>query len=86
MSYQINKRWRIRHPHLRNEGKKRNYAKTAFNNRNNQYHYTDVEDYLVLNSSCIDRELHRILGRSVQSIQVRRWRLRKNGALPATLK
>jgi len=78
MSYEINKRWRLRHPQKRNEGKKRNYATTSFGNANHRHHYTDHEDDLVLDPPGTDRELHKLIGRSVQSIQVRRSKLKKD--------
>ena len=77
MSYANNKEWRAKNPDKRNEGKKRNYSKTARGNSNAGSIYTCAEDTLVLESSLTDRELHSIIGRSVQSIQDRRSRLKK---------
>ena len=77
-SYAANKRWRLTHPAKRQEGKKRNYASSATNNANNYQHYTPREDTLILTSPLTDRELHRVIGRSVQAIQIRRSKLKKS--------
>ena len=76
-SYAANKRWRLTHPAKRQAGKKRNYDLSATNNANNYQHYTTREDTLILTSRLTDRELHRVIGRSVQAIQIRRCKLKK---------
>ena len=77
MPYEWNKRWRQLYPQKWNEMKKKNYAQTAFRNPNHRCTYTNNEDSLVLDPPGTDRELHKIIGRSVQSIQVRRSTLKK---------
>jgi hypothetical protein len=75
-SYAANKRWKLKHPKKNLESKKRNYATTARNNPNHDQIYTTAEDTLILDSPLTDRELHHIIGRSVQGIQVRRCKLK----------
>ena len=76
-SYAANKKWKLKHPAKCLEGKKRNYATTAGNNANYYQEYTTREDTLILDSPLTDRQLHHIIGRSVQAIQVRRCKLKK---------
>jgi len=74
--YKNHKAWRLRNPKIRNEGKKRNYNQTSNNNTNHYIRWNQYDDYLVLNSDMSDRDLHHVIGRSVQSIQVRRTKLK----------
>jgi len=76
-SYAANKKWKLKHPEKNLESKKRNYATTARNNINHYQEYTIREDTLILDSPLTDRELHHVIGRSVQAIQVRRCKLKK---------
>ena len=59
---------------IRNAGRQRNYAKTALYEPKE---WTLEEDELVLAHSMSDRELSKRIKRSVQSIQIRRCRLKK---------
>ncbi len=77
MSYNYNRRWRQRNPEKWQESKQINYSQTACGNFNEGKRFDQHDDFLVLTSSCTDRELHFIIGRSVQSIQIRRSRLKK---------
>lgn len=43
--------------------------------------WTEDEDFLILTSSLPDKELIEKLGRSMQAIHLRRWRLRSKNAL-----
>lgn len=54
---------------------KRYYAQTAFKYERRKW--TEDEDKLVLIQRIPDRELSRIIKRSMKSISNRRWRLRK---------
>lgn len=79
MAYKYTKVWRIKNPDKRNEGKKKNYAKSGgHGNRRHYTHWTQEEKDLLANSQVKDFDLHQILGRSVQSIQVKRCRLRES--------
>lgn len=77
MSYENRKRWKRRNPQKVQEAKQRNYKQTAVGNFNEGRWFDQHDDLLVLNSSCSDRELHSIIGRSVQSIQIRRSKLKR---------
>ena len=63
-----------RHDRKRAEHK-RYYAQTAFKYERRKW--TEDEDKLVLIQRIPDRELSRIIKRSMKSISNRRWRLRK---------
>jgi hypothetical protein len=65
---------------LRNIYRKRNYSKTqGYQARE----WTVKEMDLVLGSDKSDRELSTILNRSIQSIQIKRCRLKKKDEVPA---
>ena len=66
--------WRLQHPQKRNEWRKRNYSKTQ-NAKNSYKRWSQDEEELIVNSNLTDFELSQQMGRSVQSIQVRRCRL-----------
>jgi hypothetical protein len=78
MSAEYNRLWRQRNPEKWRESKQRNYSQTVVGNFNEGRGYDQHDDLLILNSSYSDRELHSIIGRSVQGIQVRRSRLKKD--------
>lgn len=79
MTYQWNKTWRKNHPDGWNKSKQRYYAKTGGpeNNHNYKERYSKYENQLILEHELTDHELHKIIGRSVKSIQVQRWKLKK---------
>lgn len=60
---------------LKHAEHKRYYAQTAFKYERRKW--TEDEDKLVLIQRIPDRELSRIIKRSMKSISNRRWRLRK---------
>ena len=68
---------------LRNKQRKRNYAKGRINATNSKSRYTEKELLLILDHDITDAELSKLLGRSVESIQIKRARLKKsnNGKL-----
>ena len=70
------KQWRKNNPEKWQAIKKKYYDqfRPAINERQP---YTDYEDTMILISLLSDRELHQILGRSVEAIQVRRSKIRK---------
>jgi len=71
------KAWKLRNPEKEKEWKRRNYQQTQFGNNNSYNSYDQDHDWLILNSPFTDRELHTIIGRSVQAIQIRRCRLKQ---------
>lgn len=76
MSYEDSKKWRLGHSEGRNEQRKRYYRK--FSLAPNQYERWSVEDVdFVLMSKLLDREIHLLIGRSVQAIQHKRCMLMK---------
>jgi len=77
-TYSENKEWREQNPDKWNQQKKRYYAKFRRNTPNRGQRYTIQEINLILNSELSDRELHRLLGRSIQAIQVQRCKLLKD--------
>ena len=79
--YAFNKNWRARNPKKRYAQKSRYYGQFAGEdkNRNHLQRWNEVDDHVVLYSTGVpDRVLHRILGRSVSAIQIRRYILRKD--------
>lgn len=65
---------KTKNPAKRNEYRQRNYAQTQ-NAPNAGKEWTDSEDRMVRARQVSDRELALKLGRSVQSIQIRRSRI-----------
>ena len=74
MSYPANRRWRLRHPKLRQAANARNYSRGSTGRRRP---WTDDEDRQVLAREVSDRELSFVLDRSVRAIQHRRHRLKQ---------
>lgn len=72
---QCNK-YRLEHPQKRNEWRKRNYHKTT-NAKNTLKRWSQSDEELVLNSDLTDFELSQKIGRSVQAIQLKRYKLLK---------
>lgn len=75
--YVYNRTWRYKNPDKRTAAKVRNYAVTRDTATNARQPWTQAHDALVLESDLTDRELGLLIGRSVQAIQVRRGRLKK---------
>lgn len=74
MSYEANKRWRLKHPDRRNAQKKRNYDSAGYSSR---LPWTQEEDRQVLEHSITDRELAAKLNRSIRAVHARRNRLKE---------
>ena len=74
------KKWRLDHTDLRNRSRQRNYDKCR-DGFNKFKKWDQEDDILVLKHEYCDREIHRMIGRSVASIQARRSKL-KSGVLP----
>ena len=72
MSYQANKKWRLNHPKIRYQGKKRYYQKFqgAYNHRQR---WTNSHINLALAHVIPDSELSELIGRSLAAIQKARW-------------
>jgi len=78
MSYESHKRWRLNNPEGRNKERKNNYKKTQGKDKNalNRCRWSEEECHLILvRKGMNDRQLHKLLGRSVQAIQVKRTKL-----------
>lgn len=75
MTYEQQKRWRLRYPDKRSAMRRRNYQRGMRDARRGYQPWTQEEDIKVLAHSVTDRELARDIGRSVQAIQIRRSRL-----------
>jgi hypothetical protein len=78
--YKINKKWRLSHTRLRNADRKRYYKKHRYGH-NSRVHYTRKEQRLIrikryLGVKVTDVFIAKMLGRSVQGIQLQRWRLK----------
>ena len=71
--YEYNKKWRMKHPDIRYEGKKRYYQKTQ-EARNGRKTYMKTEVCIILDHKVPDTELSYMLGRSVGAIQKKRYR------------
>lgn len=70
------KRYREKHPEYYYAEKRKYYRKTAFN-VNYKQRFSDEEIDMIINHEIPDSELSKKIGRSVQSIQIKRSRLRK---------
>jgi 4-hydroxyphenylpyruvate dioxygenase-like putative hemolysin len=78
--YEINKKWRKKHPLTYQKGKARYYRKSEKSANNKQQRWTLKDINLVLNKNKngrTDSELAKLLGRSVMAIQIKRIRLNK---------
>jgi len=69
------------HPEKKNEYRMKNYEKGAIYDYRSRETYTDQDKELILKFPGTDRELAKILNRSVKAIQVKRVRLRKESVL-----
>ena len=69
--------WKRRHPEETNEQKKRYYSKSLGNAVNRRRGWTSKEIEEILTSPLSDNELSIKLGRSVQAIQVKRAKCKK---------
>jgi hypothetical protein len=61
----------------RNKQRLINYSYGNFHINKQKHHWNDDDDYLVMLHDQPDRELAKYLETSVESIAVRRWRLKK---------
>lgn len=78
MSYKYNKKWRLLHTKLRNEGRKRYYVRFQSARMSRKRWDIGDSDFVIM-SKLSDRALSILLGRSVQAIQVKRCELMKGG-------
>lgn len=74
-AYEYHKTWRLKNPEKRNEGKMRNYGKTAFT-KNHMKSWSKHELKVLINWTGTDSALAQKLGRSVQAIQHKRSRIK----------
>jgi hypothetical protein len=77
--YRRTKDWRRKNPEKYNVLKKKNYSSTRKNARNRKqaWDLSDITTIMAPDRPC-DRELSKLIGRSVQAIQVMRSRITKN--------
>ncbi len=80
----LKRRWQKTHPEARNTIKKRNYARGKTSTSKKREQYLSDEIQLILAKERSDRELAKLLGRSVQAIQVKRVRIKKRSASQQT--
>lgn len=77
--YEKKKKYYIENPDKAREIRRKYYEKTRKNAHNKSKRWTDIDDRILCTIRVSDRELSEVLGRSMQSIQTRRARLRKRG-------
>ena len=75
------KKFRSRNPKKRNKYRKENYDKGAKYNYCSHRGYLKQEEELILKSKETDRELAKLIGRSVKAIQAKRAKMKKNSIL-----
>jgi len=75
------KQFLARNPGVRNKDRKKNYDKGAIYDFRSRETYPDQEKELILKFPGTDRELAKILERSVRAIQVKRVRIRRESGL-----
>ncbi len=75
MSYEANKKWRKGNVKARNAQRKRYYGKSNKDNPNRGKLYELQDDLIIIKHSDIDKSLADKLGRSLQSVQLRRHRI-----------
>lgn len=68
-------KWRRENPEKWNEAKKLNYARGAADCFSKGHKWSPDEDQMIKDPQYTDRQLNKLLGRSVQAIQVRRSRI-----------
>src|SRR3989344_8229391 len=79
--YYYQKRYRSRNPGVKNKHRKKNYDQGAIYDFRSRETYPDQEKELILKFPGTDRELAKILERSVRAIQVKRVRIRRESGL-----
>ena len=77
--YEAKKEYYKKNPDKAKEYRQRYYKKTREKAHNTYKRWTEVDDNIIINIRVSDRELSEVLGRSMQSIQIRRSILRKRG-------
>ncbi len=76
MSYKHNKKWRLKNTDKRNAERKRYYNRFP-SPYDGGRRWTFLEADLAISFEGTDRELHVVLGRSIQAIQTKRCKLLK---------
>ena len=79
--YYYQKRYKSHNPVIRNKHRKENYEKGALYDFCSRAPYPDQDKELILKFPGTDRELAKILERSVKAIQVKRVRIRRESGL-----
>lgn len=75
------KKFRSRNPEKRNKERKENYDRGAKYDYSSRMGYSKREDELILKFKGTDRELAKLICRSVKAIQIRRGRVKKESGL-----
>jgi len=75
------KKFLARNPGIRNKDRKKNYDRGAIYDFRSRKIYQDQEKELILKFPGTDRELTKIINRSVRAIQVKRAKLKKESSL-----
>lgn len=75
VGYYGNRKWRLGHPATRLAGKAKYYAQSRVAAISARKHWTRAEINRIISRDIPDRQLAQELGRSMQAIQVKRWRL-----------
>ena len=76
MSSESKKKWKKANPEKTKLSRKRNYAVTQRNARNYREAWTIEHMRMIMARDMLDRDLSRIIGRSVQAIQLKRCKLK----------
>jgi len=75
------KQFLLRNPEIKNKNRRKNYAKGAIYDFRSRETYPDQDKELILKFPGTDRELAKIINRSVKAIQVKRVRIRRESGL-----
>lgn len=75
------KKYRSHHPEKRNKERKENYDRGAQYDYNSHKKYSKQEEELILKSKKTDRELAKVMSRSVKAIQAKRARMKKESGI-----
>lgn len=77
------KKFRSRNPEKRNKERKENYDRGAKYNYSSYVGYSKQEEKIILEFKGTDRELAKLIGRSVRAIQAKRVKIKKESGLIA---
>lgn len=78
------KQYRLEHTEMRNKSRRRYYTKHRHNKTRSGQSWTEEEKIMVLLHAFTDVALSKLLHRTVQAIQLQRYKLRKEAACAKT--